>query len=526
VNRVLLVAAIAFAIVSAACGGGSGTSSTPPPPTGNFSNANLKGSYAFSMSGQDGTSGSFLARVGSFNADGNGNITAALEDVNVGGSFRQAVSFTGTYSIQSNGKGTLTLNGALGGGLQLSIALNSASQGVMTQTDLAATSSGNFSLQSATAFSNPGIAGNYVFDVSGGATSNGAPVSAIGEAVTDGNGNVTGGVFDTNDGNSTTGPSGPQTLAASTYAVDTTSNGTTFGRGTITLAGLSFVFYIVDSTHLKLLEEDTNADTLGDALKQPGGIPATTAAWSAGSFVFAIGGSGVLGTAGPVARAGRFTTSGSGTLSTVALDDNNDGTVRSTGTTLSNTTYAIDATAGIAGSGRGTLTFTDASLGTFSFVFYLVSPTQAVIQDTSAGIIGDGTMLAQSGTISASSLAGNYVFNWSGVVLPSSGNVGFEEDFVGQYAEASSASLSGAVDFVELGTTSNHPLFSNSAVSGSFSLIGNGNGSNDYKVTISSSGVSANTFNFKAYIAAGNTVFLVGADSNQIIAGNASLQTQ
>jgi hypothetical protein len=205
------------------------------------------------------------------------------------------------------------------------------------------------------------------------------------------------------------------------------------------------------------------------------------------------------------------------------LNDNDNGTVRAT-TAISSASYAIDTTAGIAGSGRGTLTFTDSNLGTFSYVFYLVSPTQAVIQDISNGIIGDGTLLAQSGTISASSLAGNYVFNWSGVVLPSSGNVGFEEDFVGQYAQASSASLSGAVDFVELGTTSSHPLFSNSAVSGTFTLNGDGSGSNDYQVTISTAGVSANTLHFKAYVAAGNVVFLVGADSNQILAGNASLQ--
>src|SRR5258706_1185931 len=195
----------------------------------------------------------------------------------------------------------------------------------MIQTDLAATSSGSVSVEWTAAFSNPGLAGSYVLDVSGGAVSNGAPVSAIGQAVTDGNGNVTGGVFDTNDGNSTR-PSGPQTLAASTYAVDTTNNGTTFGRGTINLAGLSFVFYIVDGTHLKMLEEDTNAVTLGDALKQSG-IPATTAAWNAGNFVFAIGGSSVLGTAGPVSRAGRFTTSRSGNLSTVAPHANDDGTV-------------------------------------------------------------------------------------------------------------------------------------------------------------------------------------------------------
>lgn len=518
----LAVAAVA-AFYAAGCGSSSSTSSTPPPPSGNFSNASLKGSYAFSMSGQDGTSGAFIGRVGSFVADGNGNITSALEDANLGGTANPAISFTGTYTIQTNGKGTITLNGALGGGLLLSIAMDSASHGVMIQTDLAASSSGSFTQQSTAAFSNPGIAGSYVFDVSGSAVSNGAPVSAIGQAVTDGNGNVTGGVFDTDDGNNA-GPSGAQILAASTYAVDNNSNGTNFGRGTISLAGLSFVFYVVDGTHLKMLEEDTNAVTLGDALKQSGSIPATTAAWSAGSFAFGIGGAAVLGTAGPVARAGRFTTSGSGTLSNVMLDDNDSGTVKST-TTLSNAIYAIDTTAGVAGSGRGTLAFTDASLGTFSYVFYLVSPSQAVVQDTSNGIIGDGTILAQLGPVSAATLAGNFVFNWSGVVRPSSGNVGFEEDFVGQYAQSSSGNLSGAVDFVELGTTSNHPLFTNSAVSGSLTLSGDGTGRNNYKVTISSSGVSANTFNFKAYVA-GTKLFLVGADSNQIIEGNVVAQTQ
>src|SRR5258708_12859995 len=98
------------------------------------------------MSGQDGTTGAFIARVGSFNADGNGNITAALEDVNVGGSFRQALSFTAPYSIQSNGKATLPLNGALGARLQLSIPFNSASPGLMTPTNTLPPSTGTFSL--------------------------------------------------------------------------------------------------------------------------------------------------------------------------------------------------------------------------------------------------------------------------------------------------------------------------------------------------------------------------------------------
>jgi hypothetical protein len=45
-------------------------------------------------------------------------------------------------------------------------------------------------------------------------------------------------------------------------------------------------------------------------------------------------------------------------------------------------------------------------------------------------------------------------------------------------------------------------------------------------VTITSSGVSPNTFNFKAYFGGMNTVFLVGVDSNQLVVGNAAAQSQ
>ena len=144
----LLFTVSVFALLIAGCGGG-GSSSTPPPPVGNFSNASLKGQYAFSMGGQDGSTGAFITRVGSFTADGNGTITAATEDVvNTGstsGGGRTQFS-NGTYSIQANGKGTLMLNQASGGGLGLSITLTSSTSGLMVQMDYngapSATSSG------------------------------------------------------------------------------------------------------------------------------------------------------------------------------------------------------------------------------------------------------------------------------------------------------------------------------------------------------------------------------------------------
>src|SRR5215471_3959339 len=96
-----LLLAVGFALAAAACSGG-GSTQPPPPPTGNFSNASLKGQYAFFMSGTNAASGAFFARAGSFTADGNGNISTGLEDVDVNG--LETFSFSpSTYTIQANG---------------------------------------------------------------------------------------------------------------------------------------------------------------------------------------------------------------------------------------------------------------------------------------------------------------------------------------------------------------------------------------------------------------------------------------
>jgi hypothetical protein len=512
----LIVSAVAaLALVMVSCGSSGSSTPTPPPATGNFSNASLQGTYAFSMSGTDASAapGAFIARVGSFTADGKGNITAGMEDVSDAGAV-QTVQFTGgSYTIQSNGKGKLTLN-TLSGGLGLTIALNSVSKGVMIQTDLNATSSGSFLLQSTSAFSVTAITGPYAFDVSG-TDVNSAPVSVIGQVATNGSGGISGGIFDSDDGGSLLSA---QTFGAGgTYAFDAT-NGTTFGRGTLTFASRTFVFYIVDSTRIRLLETDGQLFTLGDALQQSG-VPAQT---DAGSFAFLIGGSAVLGTAGPIARGGRFTTDASGNVTNIQLDDNNNGSRTSitSGTTISNAKFAIDTVN--AGTGRGTLTFTASSspnAGTFTFVFYLASATQGFVQDTSNGVVGDGTMLAQTGTFSAANLAGNYVFDWSGINL----SLGFEEDFGGQYAQASSGAISGVVDFVELASPSKrNPAFLGIPITGMLTVNGDGTGSNNYTVTTGNS--PSTTLNYHAYVGGSNTVLLVGVDSSRTIAGSASVQ--
>jgi hypothetical protein len=513
VKHPFLSIAICLTVLTAACGGGGGSTTTPPPTTTGFSNSSLNGQYAFEMSGLD-LNGRFIARVGTFTANGSGAITSAIEDVNDAGAF-SFVQFTGgTYSIGSDGRGTLTLTGggSLGGGLGLSIALSSTKGGLAVQIDQNATSSGSLDLQNASTFSLPNITGQYAFDLAG-QDASAAPLSIVGEFATNGAGGLISGMVDTNDG-SAAAPTGPTALSPSTFQMDTTF-GSSSGRGTATINGQTLAFYIVDGTRLKMIEEDTLAITVGDAFAQTGAIPTQASALN-GNFAFIISAAAVTGNFGNIARVGSAAFN-VGSLANVSLDDNNAG--KYSKLTGDAGTYTIDS----AGSGRGKFTFTDSSFGTFSYVFYLLSPTKAVVLETSGGVVGTGSMSEQPSSLSNSSLAGNYAFNWSGVTIPSSGNFGFEEDFAGQYTLGGSGSITGAIDFTELGSTST-PVFTGVPLTGTFPVSGTGR--NTYQVKLNpGNGAPSATINFAAYVGSGNTVYLVTTDSTRVTAGSAILQT-
>ena len=521
-KRLILLAAVGLALVAEACGGGS--NGTPPPPVGGFTNASLKGNYAFSMTGQDGN-GQFITRAGSFIADGNGGISNALEDVDDAGAI-STVSFTqgGSYSIQANGTGTLTLSSAAGSGLQCSISLSNAApagKGLMIQIDLSSTSSGSFSQQDLGAFSQPFAASNYVFDFSG-VDSIGAPISYVGEVSTNGAGSIGSGVLDRNDGGNVNDPSGPLAInAGGSYQPDNTAgNAANFGRGTFTFAGLSFAFYPVDQTHAKMVQIDGSSFTSGDAFQQTGAIPTQVSGFT-GSFVYLVGGS-TLSQGTAVTRAARFTADGNGNLTTIRFDQNSNGGLLcvdpsdSACAPSATGTYTMDSTGG-----RGTLSVQiPGQTASINDVFYLISPTSAFVQDISTSVVADGTMPGQSGSFSSSSLAGNYIFNLTGQVLPSNGNVGFEEDFVGQYALSSSATtnISGVSDFVELGSTANRvPAFLNIPISGTLKLNGDGTLRNGYQIVTGNS--PSTTINFAAYLVSPQQAILIGIGNNRVTVG-------
>jgi hypothetical protein len=527
-NRILLSGALLLGFFAAACGGP--LTSPPPPgpgPQGGYSLASLNGTYAFSMSGTDGN-GFSIARIGSFHADGQGNITMAMEDVNDAGSF-STFTFTpapaSKYTMEADGKGELTLshpdvnNANVADNFTFTIVLNSTSSGLLIETDGSSTMSGNFQLQNISTTFAP----SYAFDFSGLDLGSQASASFIGQFTTNGTTSVTGGVMDVNDGASA---SGELTLQPGTITQDA-SNFSNFGRGTLTFSTtlnsqvltFSYIFYVVDGSHMIFVENDSIAAATGSATAQSN-VPTSVATFP-GNFVFAVGGGAFNQSLfGPVAIVGRYTTDASGALSNIGLDQNDGGprVFPNTGG-FSNVAYTIDP----AGTGRGTLTFTDVtSTQKFQFIFYLATPTQGFIQDNSLNVVADGSLTAQNPppattTPTANTLAGNWAINWSGDNLSN----GFEEDFAGVITLTNAGSnniTSGVVDFAELGAGN---IFLNVPASGFLTLQGDGSlgGARGNAMQLRTSQSNVRTFNFRAYVISNNAILLEGVDNGDVVIG-------
>ncbi|MGB2637814.1 MAG: hypothetical protein WAN32_02580, partial [Candidatus Acidiferrum sp.] len=453
----LLLLFVACSVGWAAGCSNSGSSSvvTPPPPTG-FSNSNLSGTYVFSVTGttldnNSATGVSSFSRVGVFTADGKGDISATggLEDDYMFGSDNLFGIIGGSYVISSDGRGVLYLETS-GGTVQYNLSLVSSSTGYMVDMGTGTgvppatisdteTANGSFQLQTATTLS----PGTYVFDFSGTAPASGDVISVIGDFVPNGSSFSPGSYEDVNDNGTIISKA---IISGGGYQTDTGDLGT--GRGTATIGTSNYVYYVIDSQHVQLMETDLDlvvaGTNLGEAVAQQAGTPNSLTAFNGSSFVFEMGGSDA--NLNPFTRAGRLTATG-GSLGSILLDQNDAGTSQSVPASgvLSAGTVTLDGD----NTGRGTFTFTDTvnHTGTYTFVFYLNSATQGVIQDitTVNGVtvdVMDGTLLAQTGSpFSSSSLATSYAIDWSGAD-PS------EEDFVGSFTPAST-NPNGLLDYNE-----------------------------------------------------------------------------
>ena len=531
-KRLLLIFTAGTALWTAACGGGNGIVN-PPPPVGKYSTASLKGPYVFVTNGEVFSVGANnatpLSRTGVFNADGQGNITAGVEDVNADGTITLALQISGgSYTVNADGRGALTLNITANGttsSIDFGIVLTSTSDGLLidetSNGNQASTGSGNFVLQTGGPFTVGSVAGPYIFDFAGldGNQTNlcPCPESFVGQFDVNSAGTISTGFFDDNDdfllsSGAVVGNFAQDNLNPS-FPISTT------GRGVAQIAGQDFVFYIVDPTRVRFIS--TNRGMLsGDAVAQSNTVPAQVSSISS-SFAFIVAGSSG---SGGVTRVGRFTSNGA-TVTNVLQDTNDAGRFIPTNSATTASISLDPATPG-----RGTFTFTDPNFtnAPSKYVFYLSSATQGVLQEqtsNNSGIVNvaDGSITAQTGSpFSSTNIAGTYAFNWSGLSLQNGGSfaVQDEEDIVGQ-ATVSSLSLSGAADIFQF--QSAVPVF-DLVASGSISIAGDGTSStgSSSRNTMSVKLVKSNTttINFVVYFVNPQLAFFANnQDSNRIVAG-------
>jgi hypothetical protein len=375
----MTLAAMATLFVAVGCGSGGGGIIHPLP--GGYSKASLKGQYVIAQTGIGAVQPS--AGIGTapfsetivFTADGSGNLAIAVDDFNQSGTaytLPPSSALTGTYSIISDGTGSLSFNSS-----NYTITMIDDSHFYVIEQDVFATASGFGEKQDTTAFT-AAPSGNFVFKAHNLSLS-----SRVGGIT------ISGGAINGTEDFLGLGTLSSSRLIATSVAMSTPNS--TTGRGTFALNdGTSFSYYVVNSSKFHFMSS-TGSLEVGQAEAQTGG-PFSVATLAAGtSYVFGSSGDTTSNTVG-IHSAGVFTTDGNGNITAGAVDYVQDTTVNSN-LTVSGGTYTLPANGG----GRGQINLT-LSGGTISpQIFWMVNGTRAYFLADSTAAVEDGTFSLQQG---------------------------------------------------------------------------------------------------------------------------------
>ncbi len=513
--------------VTAMSGGNSGTSTA----TILFSNASLNSfvnpanpqPYAIAYNGNSGSG--FVSVAGSFIADGNGNITGGTEDVNGGptsGLTNTAIQAS-TYTVGPDGRTTAKITTGMGTGVVWQFVLVSNQHALMIRFDGSATGSGAIDLQNPTAFNVPFPLGNYAFRLSGMDAHNHA-TGVVGTLFANGNDTFPSGsgILDLNDSGSSAKPSNvtdPKVQGGFVSADPATGRGTltldcpsfdsTFGTNAAGSGTLTFVFYIVDATHVKVVENDSLALLSGDFYSAPARSVNMT-----GTQAFVVGGSD--GGGNPYGMGGAFVSTGGG-----VLDLNDNGTLTSPTTNngvetpnITSATPSVDVN-----TGRINLAMSLSNSASYQFAAYLFNYTAANgLQSTGAVLleidthfqVGSGVAYTQT---SSTRPQGSFALNLAGMALAGGGLQNIE----GQFTTKSSGAITGTVD-INAGSgslVSGEPLTAASAIK-TVGLNGRGN-----PLTLANM-FETNTLSY--YVIDGDTALLLEMDGNHVATGIMALQ--
>ena len=400
-----------------------------------FSNASLNGQYAFSYSGQDSKGPLFVA--GSFSATPSTGAINGIEDYNSTAQAPVAASpVSGSYTVNPDGSATATLTDAAAGGSETwNLQLVASPQGQtapsasLVRFDTTATGSGEADVQNSTQFALGSFNGNYAFTLSGwDGTAKPLQIAGILNANSSGIIGLNLCKDDIND-NGTNSEAAADTTLHGVFSGG--ANLASNGRGTLQLIygddtvvttidnmTFSFAFYIVNSTHIKIVETDpkATAQLAGDLYSAPNTDGSFASSMVKGNYAFTLSGSNPTGTKS-YAVGGVLVTNGSGSVTSAELDGGLGEDL-----TLTSSSYTVDIS-------LGRILFTMTISGTTRyFAAYPTSSGTLEMIELDTDLQGTGTAYPQSSTAVSQ---GTFAFNLTG-----NGNTSTfaEQDVIGQVA--------------------------------------------------------------------------------------------
>ena len=439
--------------------------------------SSLKGTYVFETKGEDvdvalGTIQPFQL-AGVIVLDGNGKVISGEQVHSDFVLSRSDLITGGSYFIGPDGRGTLTINtldqniGQLGVE-NLSLVVLSSSRALIATLDnpnlqsSSETSSGTLDLQTST----KSPAGGYAFAVSGTDISSG-PL-AIGGILNIDSANTisgTGSVVDEDDAGIVT----PNATVSGTLTTPDSLGSMKFELTTGFPAVIQFTAFIVDATHIKLIESDNTGSgagfgaTSGVAIAQGAGTGKfTNNSFFAGNYVFEVLGEDLSALPTSLASIGQFTADTSGNLTNGFDDEILNGLVVGISDSFTGT-YTLDAT----GMGRvdSTITFTSNGPGP-ELLFYLTgngNPPLVLNADANVGSLGIGAAYLQA--------APPFSFNGKYGVTFTQSSGPFENDATGGVTvDGTSNAITGVVDTTSA-SSSGFVVLPNTQINGTFSVI-------------------------------------------------------
>ncbi len=475
----LLCLSAALIFILAGCGGGS--HNTTPPPDQNqpaYSNADLNGTYILTATGAD-----FLGTNGiaaQFVADGQGHLTSGALLANTVGNGTKLVdtTFTGTYSVQEDGRGSATFTLAAGNPMKFQFAIN-ASGITVIRFDNDGVAVGAIMKQSS---SISAVNGRFVYNLDGWQSASG---------VTSEQHSVGSLVVSNSEVYTARQLVKVGTLIEDTFIDDEIGSFTlgSNGIGTAVMTGsatsLHLRLYFVSNDKAVVIADQEGTLLAGFAERQTSTGNTGSNSVLNGNYVFLTEGMDYLPVSARWAGIGRMTADGNGNLT---------GVRDTTGLASNDVNAPFTATYAMIADGHGTITIPDGP----QLTIYTVSADKALIVGSGQNTYTWGVMQKQSaGTFSASTVTGKF-----------SVAMGGGPTYVGGIWNANgSGTLTGTVDVYSNGT-----LSTGQSITGTYQVDSTGRGTGTVAANAIGLGVTP-TF----YVVSSSEVWTMSTDPARVI---------